>query len=163
MGGPLRRGLENIFDLQDQVTASVVGAIAPKLEAGRDRARNAKPTESLDAYDYYLRGMASFHAIYGGSKDAVSEALQLFYRAIELDPEFASAHGMAAWCYVLRKNYGWMTRWRRGNRRSRAPGAAGGTAGQGRCRCAVHRWVRACPCRRLSRRRCGPDRSRTGP
>jgi tetratricopeptide (TPR) repeat protein len=30
-------------------------------------------------------------------------------RAIELDPEFASPHGMAAWCYVLRKNYGWLT------------------------------------------------------
>ena len=68
-----------------------------------------KPTESLHAYDYYLRGMASLHAVYGGSKDAVSEALKLFYRAIELDPEFASAHGMAAWCYVLRKNYGWVT------------------------------------------------------
>ena len=47
--------------------------------------------------------------MFGGSKEAVSEALQLFYRAIELDPEFASPHGMAAWCYVLRKNYGWVT------------------------------------------------------
>jgi tetratricopeptide (TPR) repeat protein len=35
--------------------------------------------------------------------------LRLFYRAIELDPDFASAYGMAAWCYVLRKNYGWIT------------------------------------------------------
>ncbi|CAN5394333.1 hypothetical protein BH10PSE7_BH10PSE7_19510 [soil metagenome] len=101
--------LDDIFELQDQVTSNVVGAIAPRVELAEiDRARR-KPTESLDAYDFYLRGMASFHAIAGGTKEAVSEALQLFYRAIELDPDFASAHGMAAWCYVLRKNYGWST------------------------------------------------------
>jgi tetratricopeptide (TPR) repeat protein len=52
--------------------------------------------------------MACLHAVYGGSRDAVSEALKLFHRAIELDPEFASVHGMAAWCYVLRRNYGWV-------------------------------------------------------
>jgi adenylate cyclase len=99
--------LENIFELQDQVTASVVGVIAPKLEAAEIARATQKPTESLHAYDYHLRGMAKLHAVYGGSKDAVGEALKLFYRAIELDSEFASAHGMAAWCYVLRRNYGW--------------------------------------------------------
>ena len=101
--------LENIFELQDQVTSSVVGVISPKLEAAEIARASQKPTESLHAYDYYLRGMANLHAVYGGSKDAVSEALKLFNRAIDLDSEFASAHGMAAWCYVLRKNYGWMT------------------------------------------------------
>jgi TolB-like protein len=98
--------LGDIFDLQDQVTASVVGAIAPKLEQAEiDRAKR-KPTESLDAYDYFLRGMASF---YLASRDATSEALRLFLRAIELDPGFASAYGMAAWCYTWRKINGWMT------------------------------------------------------
>jgi TolB-like protein len=48
-------GLEDIFDLQEQVTSSVVGAIAPRLEQAEiDRAKR-KPTESLGAYDYYLR------------------------------------------------------------------------------------------------------------
>jgi tetratricopeptide (TPR) repeat protein len=42
------------------------------------------------------------------TKDADSEALHLFYRAIELDPDLASAYGMAAWCYVRRKASGWM-------------------------------------------------------
>ena len=51
--------LDDIFDLQDQVTASVVGAIAPKLEQAEIERAKHKPTESLDAYDYYLRGMAS--------------------------------------------------------------------------------------------------------
>jgi TolB-like protein/class 3 adenylate cyclase len=101
--------LENIFQLQDQVTASVVGIIAPRMEEAEIARAKHKPTESLDAYDCYLRGVASLQAMFGGSKEAVNEALQLFYRAIELDPEFASPHGMAAWCYVLRKNYGWVT------------------------------------------------------
>ena len=59
--------LDDIFDLQDQVTASVVGAIAPKLEQAEIERAKRKPTESLDAYDYYLRGMASFHQ---GRKEA---------------------------------------------------------------------------------------------
>jgi len=48
--------LEDIFDLQDQVTASVVGKIEPKLEQAEIERAKRKPTENLDAYDYYLRG-----------------------------------------------------------------------------------------------------------
>src|SRR6266704_6390613 len=81
-------GLEDIFDLQDQVTASVVGAIAPKLEQAEIERAKRKPTESLDAYDYFLRGMAGVHR---STREANNEALRLFYRAIELDPDFASA------------------------------------------------------------------------
>jgi TolB-like protein len=99
-------GLEDVFDLQDRVTASVVGAIAPKLEQAEIERAKRKPTENLDAYDFFLRGMASF---YRADEDAVSEALRLFYKAIEIDPEFASAYGMAAWCYIQRKNLGWMS------------------------------------------------------
>jgi TolB-like protein/class 3 adenylate cyclase len=97
--------LEDIFSLQDQITMSVVGAIAPKLEQAEIERAKRKPTESLDAYDYFLRGMAALHQ---GTKDANNEALRLFYKAIELDPEFASAYGMAAYCYVWRKSNGWM-------------------------------------------------------
>jgi tetratricopeptide (TPR) repeat protein len=45
---------------------------------------------------------------YRGTKDAISDALQLFNKAIALDPEFASAYGMAALCYVTRKSHLWM-------------------------------------------------------
>ena len=45
--------LEDIFDLQDQVTTNVSGAIAPKLEQAEIERAKRKPTESLDAYDYY--------------------------------------------------------------------------------------------------------------
>jgi TolB-like protein/class 3 adenylate cyclase/Tfp pilus assembly protein PilF len=99
-------GLEDIFDLQDQVTASVVGAILPRLQQAEIERSKRKPTESLDAYDYYLRGMAS---LIQWTKDANNEALLLFQRAIEFDPNFASAYAMAARCYSQRMTSGWMS------------------------------------------------------
>ena len=99
-------GLEDTFDLQDQVTASVIGAIAPKLEQAEIERARRKPTESLDAYDYFLRGVAAFHQ---WTRGANKEALSHFYRAIELDANFAAAYGMAARCYAQRKSSGWAT------------------------------------------------------
>jgi TolB-like protein len=97
--------LADMFDLQDHVTSSVVGAIAPKLQHAEITRAGRKPTENLDAYDYYLRGLAKARR---WTKDANKEALQLFCKAIELDPSLAPAYGMAAWCYVRRKAHGWM-------------------------------------------------------
>jgi TolB-like protein len=96
--------IDDIFDLQDQITESVVGAIAPHLERAEIERAKRKPTESLDAYDFYLRGMANLHR---GTREAVDEALPLFYKAIGLDPVFASACAMAAWCHFWRKVNGW--------------------------------------------------------
>jgi TolB-like protein len=98
--------LDDIFELQDQVAASVVGAIAPRLERAEIELAKRKPTESLGAYDCHLRGMASFHR---GTREAVDEALPFFYKAMKLDPGFATAHGMAAWCLFWRKVNGWTT------------------------------------------------------
>ena len=96
--------LEDVFDLQDRVTASVVGAIAPKLnQAEIDRAKR-KPADNIDAYDCFLRGMAS---IYEQTRDSWEQALRLFYRAIELDPDFATPYGLAARCYQTRRTSGW--------------------------------------------------------
>lgn len=97
--------LDDIFELQERIAESVVGAIAPQLELAEIERAKRKPTDSLDAYDYYLRGTAKLHS---GAREAVEEALTLFYKAIELDPGFASAYGMAAWCYFWRKINGWM-------------------------------------------------------
>jgi adenylate cyclase len=99
--------LEDVFDLQDHVTASAIGAIEPRLRGAEIERAGRKPTESLDAYDYFLRGMASFYLF---TRESVFEAKRLFERATELDPNYASAFGMAAWCVVLVKNNGWMAR-----------------------------------------------------
>jgi len=52
--------VEDVFALQDQVTASVVGAIAPKVELAEIQRARRKPTESMSAYDHYLRGVELF-------------------------------------------------------------------------------------------------------
>jgi tetratricopeptide (TPR) repeat protein len=96
---------EDIFALQDQVTASVVGAIGPKLEQTEIERVRRKPTENLDAYDCYLRAINKY---YPTTREASDDALRLFYKAIELDPDFAAAHGIAAWCYTWRKLNIWM-------------------------------------------------------
>ena len=98
--------LEDIFDLQDKMSESIVGAIAPQLERAEIERAVHTPTDSLDAYDYYLRGMAAFHR---ATREAIDEARPLFAKAIELDPDFAAAYGMAAWCIFWRKLNGWMS------------------------------------------------------
>jgi TolB-like protein len=100
-------GLGDIFDLQDQVTESVVGAIAPAVEKAEIERAKRKPTESLDAYALYLRGLAVLYPF--ASRQANEEALRLFNSAIELDPDFASAYGRAAACYVQAKANGWIS------------------------------------------------------
>jgi TolB-like protein/class 3 adenylate cyclase len=96
--------LKDIFDLQDDITLRVVGAIAPKLERAEIVRAMRKPTESLDGYDYYLKAMSNFHK---AGREDISEALRLFQKAIEFDDNFSSAYGMAAWCYARRKMNGW--------------------------------------------------------
>jgi TolB-like protein/class 3 adenylate cyclase len=97
--------IEDIFDLQDRVAASVVGAIVPQLrQAEVDRAKR-KPTESLDAHISYMRGIASFQR---WGREAIDEALRLALRAIELDPNYSTPYGLAVSCYVVRKANGWM-------------------------------------------------------
>jgi tetratricopeptide (TPR) repeat protein len=100
-------GLSDIFDLQDQVTESVVGAIAPAVEKAEIERAKRKPTDSLDAYALYLRGSDRLYQF--ASRQANGEALRLFNSAIELDPDFASAYGRAALCYVWAKNNGWIS------------------------------------------------------
>ncbi len=100
-------GLGDTFDLQDQVTESVVGAIAPAVEKAEIERAKRKPTDSLDAYALYLRGLARFYQFTG--RQANDEALRLFNSAIELDPDFAAAYGRAALCYAFAKGNGWIS------------------------------------------------------
>jgi adenylate cyclase len=96
--------IDDVFDLQDQVTASVVGAIVPKLEQAEIERVQRKPTERHAAYDHYLKGLAGVHL---WTREGNKQALAHFYQAIELDENFASAYGMAARCYCQKKSNGW--------------------------------------------------------
>ena len=88
--------VDDIFDLQDQITASVIGAVEPSLRRAEiERARRKRP-DSLDAYDLYLQALP--HA-YANTPVDGREALRLLEEALQLEPNYASAHGIAAWCH----------------------------------------------------------------
>jgi TolB-like protein/class 3 adenylate cyclase/tetratricopeptide (TPR) repeat protein len=95
--------LQEVFDLQDDVATSVVGAIAPRLiQADAERAKRKSP-ESWDSYDLYLRGIALFVQ---RTPETTDQALELFRKAIDLDPEFALAHIRAAACLFMKRQDG---------------------------------------------------------
>jgi TolB-like protein len=95
--------LEDVFELQDQVTEKVVTALAPRLEQAEiDRSRR-KTAANLGAYDCYLRGLACQQQV---SKQSIEEALPLLRHAIELDPELAPAYGLLLQGYAQRKGFG---------------------------------------------------------
>jgi adenylate cyclase len=96
--------LADVFDLQDQVTMRVVGEISPKLEEAEIERALRKPTDNLDAYQCHMRGMAGFYRL---TEEGNREGLAQFYRAIDIDPNFASAVAMAARSYAQRKAFGW--------------------------------------------------------
>ena len=98
--------LVDIFDLQDQLVTSVVGAIAPQLEKAEIERAKRDLTSNPAAYDFYLRGLASWNC---WSRADNTKALKLFYAAIDKDPEFATPYGLAASCYQFAKANGWQS------------------------------------------------------
>src|SRR5262249_21374391 len=91
------RELKDIFALQDELAQRIVGALQVKLTTGEQGRIGRVPTNNLEAYDYYLRGME-----YAGrlTKEANAQAQQLFEKAIELDPQFARAYMVLALTHV---------------------------------------------------------------
>jgi TolB-like protein/class 3 adenylate cyclase len=91
--------LEDVFDLQDQIVASVVGALEPQmLRVELDRIHRKRP-ENFDAYDLTLCGLSHMNKL---TAQDTATALDYFRRAIEADPGYARAYAMAAWCYRRR-------------------------------------------------------------
>jgi len=86
--------LEDIFELQDRVTATVVGAIEPALRDAEIRQAQRKPTSSLDAYDWFLRALSRFNLPYA---TRYAEALELCRKSIAADPNYAAPYALAAW------------------------------------------------------------------
>jgi TolB-like protein/class 3 adenylate cyclase len=98
---------QDIFELQDKVAGSVVGAISPKLEKAEIELSRRKPTENLGAYDYYLRGLSLFYEF---TKEAHRQSLRMFEKATEIDPKFAIAHAAVAGWYITGKSFEWTAR-----------------------------------------------------
>jgi TolB-like protein len=91
--------VEDVFDLQDNITEGVVGAIEPSVrQAEIERARQKKP-DNLDAYDLHQRALPHFWA---NTAEEGVKAISLLDEALDLDPSYSAAHGLAALCHMLR-------------------------------------------------------------
>jgi TolB-like protein/tetratricopeptide (TPR) repeat protein len=95
--------LDDIFELQDRVASSVVGAIEPRLRLSEIERGTRKPTASLTAYDLYLRALAQSYRF---TKEGVAEAVILARQALAIDPSYAPAAAMVGWCRMLQRAQG---------------------------------------------------------
>ncbi len=96
--------LDDIFELQDAVTASVVAAIEPRLREAELARSLSKHPRSLDAYDLYLRSLVPF-ALF--TRTGNEEALTLLGEAVKVDPSFGLAHATLAFCQARKIWQGW--------------------------------------------------------
>jgi len=89
------RNLEDIFSIQDEITEIIVSTLVGRIEAtGIERAKR-KNTENMVAYDYLLKGL-DFHKGGRNTKEDRVKAVEMFTKAVELDPGFARAHAWLA-------------------------------------------------------------------
>lgn len=97
------RELEDIFDLQDELTRTLVGAIQPELSKAEQGMASAKSPELLSAWDAYQRGMWHLHKM---KPDDIATAESFFEQAIALDPGFGSAYSGLAEVLFMQNFYG---------------------------------------------------------
>ena len=95
--------LENVFDLQDRIAEGVVGAIEPNIQRAEiERSRRKRP-ESLNAYDLFLRALPLSMSFAPADNAKLNDLLDL---ALQMDPNFAAAHGLAAAIMTQRLMWG---------------------------------------------------------
>ena len=96
--------LDDVFDLQDRITARVAGAVERRVEQAEIRRAQTRSTRNLTAYDLSLRAHAAFHQ---STEAGHAEALRLLDRAVAIDPRFSSAYGLMSLCHSDRNAAGW--------------------------------------------------------
>jgi adenylate cyclase len=96
--------IEDVFDLQDRITESVVGAIQPSILLAEIERTRRKRAENLDAYDYVLRALPHIWAL---DPAANATALEHLNRAVNISPEYPLALAAAAWCVAQKVVYSW--------------------------------------------------------
>ena len=97
--------LDDIFDLQDQITEQVAGALQPSIRLAEVERARRKPPQNMGAYDYTMRALSHVWML---EKDEATEALELLNSALEIDPDYPFALALAAWCHAQRSVYNWV-------------------------------------------------------
>jgi TolB-like protein/class 3 adenylate cyclase/Flp pilus assembly protein TadD len=104
------RPLTELFALQDEIRQKIVFALKVKLTPEEQARFKRAPTNNMEAYDFYLRGLESaFRAYYERKKEANAQARQMLEKAIELDPQYAGAYAGLGFSYFLDWFYQWNT------------------------------------------------------
>jgi TolB-like protein/class 3 adenylate cyclase len=98
------RELEGLFALQDEIVQTIVSTLAVRVSAAERERAMRKDTDSLEAYDYLLRGWEYFSRT---TRSANLEARKMFLKAIELDPRYALAYVGLGWTYRASAGHGW--------------------------------------------------------
>jgi adenylate cyclase len=98
------RKLEDIFEIQDEVTASIASTLFGRVEAARHGRAQRKTTDNMAAYEYVLTGKVLHHA---SKRESNAEALRNLNRAIEHDPNYAHAHAWKACVLGQAWGYNW--------------------------------------------------------
>ncbi len=96
--------IEDVFEFQDRITESVVGAIEPRLRVAEIERATRKRPDSLTAYDRFLRALSQF---YLASRDGMAATLRLIEETIRLDPTMALPTPLGAQCHVYYMTQGW--------------------------------------------------------
>jgi len=96
--------MSGVFELQDRFTENVVAAIEPKLQMAEIERLKQKPAASLDAYDLLLRAQ---QLEYEFSEESLASALGCLKQALAIDPNYAPAMALAAFCYAGGSIQGW--------------------------------------------------------
>jgi adenylate cyclase len=96
--------LEDSFDLQDRVSESVIGSVAPVLRLAEIERARRKPETGQNVYDLGLRAIV---ATFAETSEANEEALRLLGRAREINPHYPPTNALAAWCLLMRHAMQW--------------------------------------------------------
>jgi TolB-like protein/class 3 adenylate cyclase len=97
--------MENIFDLQDEITQKIAAVLAVKLTATEQNRFANKETANIEAYDAFVKGWEHLHR---ETADDIIQAISFFKEAIELDPMYSRAHAALAWTYLRSTlRFGW--------------------------------------------------------
>ncbi len=102
--------MENIFDLQDEITKKITAVLAVKLTVREQNRFAKKKTTNIEAYDAFVKGWEHLHR---ETPDDLDQAISYLKQAIELDPNYSRAHATLAWTYLWNSSLGFPAMWRR--------------------------------------------------
>jgi non-specific serine/threonine protein kinase len=95
------RDIEDIFAIQSDVAQKIASALKATLTPEEKKYINQKPTDNLEAYDYFIQAKLLYDQYFADySRDVLQESINMYEKAIELDPQFALAYALLAYAQI---------------------------------------------------------------